>query len=377
MALQILPKKATKTVNVAQIAFDAADPPAPTIGRGKRTPSPGESPVVNKSRCLARPRGRGRRVKSTFPTPPPRHIPLPFLKLPAEVRNQIYGYLLTFEKHLLLLDHGTAKSVRQYGKSSIIPNNNFVAPPALRAWTYDNDGHLITQECHWVQRYKKEDLEFIDRSLLLVNKQIFHEARGVLLANNTLTLMPIDLHAMTLARWHTMRHLTSYVIGMDSEAMPAMIDFLCSTMYDLRDLKLTMVIPGVERTRCQYWVAKVKELMEPMRDLHVRGQVEIRWVHRYFVDNPDLRRETLKWLEELGKDIMGGPGNGDAIVTGEQQDKEVDELVAGLVGSASIAPVAVMTTTAVSTAVISAPTVSVSVGSVLGGRFDDGDSGSA
>jgi hypothetical protein len=318
MAWQFLPKNATKTVTVAQIAFDAANPPAPTISRGKRTPSPGESSIVNKSRSPARPRGRGRRIKSIFPTPPPRHIPLPFLKLPAEVRNQIYGYLLTSEKDLVLLDHGTAKSVRQYGKSAIIPNDNFVAPPALRAWTYDNDGHLITQECHLVQRYKKEDLKFIDQSLLLVNKQIFHEARGVLLANNTLTLMPIDLHAMTLARWHTMRHLTSYVIGMDSEAMPAMINFLCSTMYDLRDLKLTMIIPGVERTRCQYWVTKVKELMEPMRCLHVTGQVEIRWVHRYFVDNPELRRETLKWLEELGKDIMGGPGNGDAIVTGEQ-----------------------------------------------------------
>jgi hypothetical protein len=158
--------------------------------------------------------------------------------------------------------------------------------------------------------------------------------------------MPIDIHAMTPARWNTMRHLTSYVNGMDSEAMSTMTDFFCSTMYDLRDLKLTVIIPGVERTRCQYLVGKVKGLMEPLSHLHVSGQVEIQWMHRNLVDNPELRKETAKWFEELGRDIMGRPSTGDSIVTGEQQDKEVEEMVADSVSSAPVVPVTVVITPA-------------------------------
>jgi hypothetical protein len=241
-----------------------------------------------------------------------------------------------------------------------MPNDNFVIPHALREWTYDNEGHAVSQECEWVQRYKKDELEFVDQSLFLVNKQIYQETRGVLLANNTLTLMPMDLNAMTPVRWNTMRHLTCYDIATDSDAMPKMVGFLTSTMYDLRDLKLTIVIPGVEQTCCQYWVNKVKEMMEPLRDLEVRGQVEIRWIHRYLVDNPEVRKEMAQWLEVLGRDVMVGEGNGNAIVTGETEDKEAENVVAGLVGSVTIAaapaPVAVPPTVASS---VVASTVSV------------------
>jgi hypothetical protein len=356
MVSQFLPNNGMTTATAAYSTSKAMAVPSPKIGSGQRTLSPGGSSVVNKSKSPLRPRGRGRRVNSTSPTPPPRHVPFPFLKLPAEVRNQIYGYLLTLEKDLILFEHETAKSIRRHGTSSVMPNNNFVAPPALREWTYDNDGHLTTKECDWVKRYRKEDFNFIDRSLFLVNKQIYHETRGVLLANNTLSLMPMDLHAMAPARWNTMRQLTRYDIGLDIEAMPVMVDFLCSTIHDLRNLKILLVIPGFERTRCQYWVDKVKEMMEPLRDLHVRDQVEIQWIMRYVVDNPEVRREMVKWLEELGRDMMGGLDYGDSIMTGDEECEEECEktkVVAPSTGSATDAPAPVVSASASATSVVS------------------------
>jgi hypothetical protein len=267
-----------------------------------------------------------------------------------------------------------------------MPNNHFVAPPALRQWDYDNQGHLITRECDCVIRYRKEDLDFIDQSLFLVNKQIYAETRSFLLAHNTLSLMPMDLHAMAPARWETILQLTHYDIGMDIDAMPQMVDFICSTVYELHDLRLVFVIPGFERTRCQYWVDKVKGLMEPLRDIHVRGQVEIRWIERHLVNNPEVRKETVKWFEKLGRDMMGGPGNGQPIVTGEKKKKEVTVALAGsaavgvasagsaLVGSASAGTV-LAGSASVGSASISATSVSSNSGSVSGGGSDGSSSG--
>lgn len=310
------------------------------------TGPPGGSSVVNKSKASLRPCGRGRRIKSARSTPSPRDFPLPFLKFPAEVRNQIYGYLLTFEKDLILMDHYHADNVRCLGKSYVGKPRN----KETLEWSYDDEGNSILVESDMIRSYKKKDLNFINRSILLVNKQIYNEARGVLLANNTLTVNLMDLDAMKPARWEAMCHLTRFNIGMLGEAMPTMVDLLCSSKYDLKELEITMIIPGVERTRCQYWVKQVKEMLEPLRDLHVRNQVEISWIERRLVDNPEVRKETVEWLEKLAIDMMGGPGNGEQIVTGEERDKAAEDAMEAYHASAMAAA------TAASLAAAPAPT---------------------
>lgn len=338
----------------------------PTNGQGKPIFTPAGSSLVNKSKTPPRPRGRGRRIKTTHSTPPPQDIPLPFLKLPAEVRNEIYGYLLTFEEELILMDHHHADNVRCLGKS-------YVGKPRSSGtveWSYDDEGNSILVESERFPSYKKRDLTFVNRSILLVNKQIYNEARGVLFANNTLRVDPMELGAMKPARWEAMRHFTRFDVGMLNEAMPTLVDLLCSTHYDPHDLRIAMVIPGAERTRCQYWVEQVKEMLEPLRDLHVRGQVNFFWIERYLVDNPEVRMQTVEWLEKLGMDMMGGPGNGDRIVTGEERDKLLDDrhaayhasamaaaTAASLVTTPAPAPTQVISASVSPTLNITAPTI--------------------
>ncbi|QDS78039.1 hypothetical protein FKW77_003118 [Venturia effusa] len=317
----------------------------PTIEDGKPSYILGGSSIVNKCKKPLRPCGRGRRNESARSISPFRDIPLPFLKFPAEIRNQIYGYLLTFENDLTLMDHHHADNVRCCGISHVgKPRNKQIVE-----WSYDDEGNSILVDSERLPSFNAKDLNFIDRSILLVNKQIYNEARGVLLANNALSVSLIDLDAMKSARWETMGHFTRFCIGTLDETMPTMVDLLCSTEYDLRELKITMIIPGAERTRCQYWVKQVKEMLEPLRELHVRGQVEFSWIERRLVDNPEVRKETVEWLEKLGMDMMGGPGNGKRIVTGEERDKEVEDALAAYHASAMAAA------TAASLATVPAP----------------------
>ncbi|TID22109.1 hypothetical protein E2P81_ATG11218 [Venturia nashicola] len=332
---------------------------SPTTGQGKHVFASGGSSLVNKSRAPLRPCGRGRRTKYPKSTPPPRQIPLPFLKFPAEVRNKIYAYLLTFENDLVLMDHKHAHNVRNYGKSYVGAKRNNLK--GTFEWSYDDEGNSILVESDLIPSFKKSDLSFIDQSILLVNKQIYDEARGVLLANNTLKVTLIDLNSMKPARWETMRHFTRFNVGMYEEAMPTVVSLLCSTHYDLLDLEITMVIPGAGRTRCQYWVKQMMDMLGPLRDLCVRGQVTFGWVERHLVDNPEVRRETVKWLEKLGMDMMGGPGNGDEIVIGEEMDKLSAEAFAARHASTMAAAIAASSATTPPPAPVLAPAISTTV----------------
>lgn len=265
---------------------------------------------------------------------------------------------------MILMDHQHAANVRNYGKSNVGRPRNHVKGTLESSW--DNEGNSIIVESELVLSYKQKELSFIDQSLLLVNKQIYNEARGVLLSSNTLKFNFIDLDAMKPARWETMRHCTRFNIGMFEESMPTMVDLLCSTHYDLLDLQITMIIPGSKRTRCQYWVEQTKEMLEPLRDLHVRGQVIVSWIERHLVDNPEVRRETVEWLEKLGTDMMGGPGDGKPLVIGEEADRLAEAALAAYQASAMAAAIAAsLTTSPPAPAPASTPASSATVSTTL------------
>lgn len=224
------------------------------------------------------------------------------------------------------MDHRHADCVRQYGRCYAGGKRNSLKGKFRHS--YDDEGNSILEESELISSYNQKNLSFIDRSILLVNKQIYNEARGSLIANNALRVMYIDLEAMKPARWETMRQFTHFYLGMYEEALPTMIELLCSTHYDLTELAISMVIPSAEGTRCQYWVQQMKDILEPLRCLHVRGQVAFEWIQRHLVDNPEVQKETVEWLEKLAIDMMGGPGDRKQVVIGEEMDKESVDIFA-------------------------------------------------
>lgn len=124
-----------------------------------------------------------RRKSTRAPRPLPKRKIFPFLQLPAEIRNVIYGYALS-DPHCVYLVSTTQK----YRRTVVRVNAS-----SMQQYSYWNRYNRTVQ--YDSEEESQMGLRTLVPSLLAVNQQMYKEGRDILYANDFVAQDPLALHS--------------------------------------------------------------------------------------------------------------------------------------------------------------------------------------